>query len=195
MPVAQQTRQRIIEMADQLFYQKGYDHCSFADIAQAVGLSRGNFYYHFKTKDAILQAVIEFRAKKTLALLQQWTQQTHTASARIGQFIDLMTMNRRQIQRYGCPVGSLCAELAKLNHPALPEAQALFTLFRQWLLQQFEQLGFNNTADTLAMHLLARSQGIALLAQAFHDEAFIQAEVEQLHDWLNSMDPQRQSSA
>lgn len=51
------TREQIVESADRLFYQQGYENTSFADIAQAVHISRGNFYYHFKSKDQILDAV------------------------------------------------------------------------------------------------------------------------------------------
>ncbi len=36
------------------------------------------------------------------------------------------------------------------------------------------------------MHLLARSQGVATLANAFHDEKFIRQEVQQMCDWLQS---------
>lgn len=39
------TRQEIVEKADLLFYQRGFENTSFADIADAVGISRGNFYY------------------------------------------------------------------------------------------------------------------------------------------------------
>ncbi|MEK9971095.1 MAG: helix-turn-helix domain-containing protein, partial [Ferrovibrio sp.] len=48
------TRDDIVEAADGLIYRRGYDHTSFADIADAVRISRGNFYYHFRTKDEIL---------------------------------------------------------------------------------------------------------------------------------------------
>jgi AcrR family transcriptional regulator len=37
------TRERIVDAADTLFYQRGFEKTSFADIADAVGLSRGNF--------------------------------------------------------------------------------------------------------------------------------------------------------
>ena len=36
------------------------------------------------------------------------------------------------------------------------------------------------------MHLLARSQGVAALANACHDEAFIRREVGQMHAWLDT---------
>lgn len=48
--VAAATRQQIVEAADGLFYERGFEATSFADIAGIVGLSRGNFYYHFKTR-------------------------------------------------------------------------------------------------------------------------------------------------
>ena len=54
-------RQRIVAAADQLFYIQGYENTSFSDIAEAVDISRGNFYYHFKSKDDILSAVLDAR--------------------------------------------------------------------------------------------------------------------------------------
>lgn len=74
---------------------------------------------------------------------------------------------------HGCPVGTLCNELAKLGHTALAEVSGLFTLFRDWLARQFVVMGRAADADALAMHLLMRSQGVATLATAFHDEAFV----------------------
>ena len=76
--------------------------------------------------------------------------------------------------------------LGKLNHGAQDEANKLFTLFRTWLRRQFVLLGRKKDADRLAMHLLARSQGVATLANAFHDEKFIRREVDDMCDWLDA---------
>lgn len=57
----QTTRARIVSAADDLFYRRGFENTSFSDIADAVEISRGNFYHHFKSKDAILDAVIQHR--------------------------------------------------------------------------------------------------------------------------------------
>lgn len=180
------TRARIVEAADGLFYRHGFDHTSFADIADAVRISRGNFYYHFRTKDEILDAVIEARLANTCRMLECWEAEGETAEDRIRSFIHILVGNRDKIMRYGCPVGTLTTELAKLEHVAQGEANALFTLFREWLCRQFESLGRKADADALAMHLLARSQGVATLANAFGDEAFIRREVAQMCDWLQA---------
>jgi AcrR family transcriptional regulator len=180
------TRAHIIEAADRLFYRHGYEHTSFADIADVVQISRGNFYYHFKTKDEILDAVIDARVADTRKMLEQWEIEEKQPADRIRSFIHILIANRADIKRYGCPVGTLCAELAKLNHASQAEAIKLFTLFRTWLRRQFALLGREADADALAMHLLARSQGVATLANAFQDEKFIRQEVKQMCDWLRS---------
>ncbi len=180
------TRDHIIEAADQLFYRQGYEHTSFADIADAVQISRGNFYYHFKSKDEILDAVINLRLANTRKMLEQWESEGEQPADRIRNFIHILIMNRTKIIRYGCPVGTLCAELAKLNHTSQAEANELYTLFRTWLRRQFTLLGRKADADELAMHLLARSQGVATLANALHDEKFVKHEVKQMDNWLRS---------
>jgi len=186
MPADQTTRDQIVEAADRLFYRRGYEHTSFADIADVVRISRGNFYYHFKTKDEILDAVINARLANTRTMLDRWEVEGKTAADRIRSFIHILLANRSDIKRYGCPVGTLCSELAKLGHASQGEANKLFTLFRTWLSRQFTLLGHEADADEFAMHLLARSQGVATLANAFHDETFIKQEVEQMCDWLDA---------
>lgn len=180
------TRDHIVEAADQLFYRQGYERTSFSDIAGAVQISRGNFYYHFRSKDDILDAVINIRLANTRKMLELWETEGKQPEDRIRSFIHILIANQAKIKQYGCPVGTLCTELAKLNHGSQAEANQLFTLFRNWLRRQFELLGRKADADELAMHLLARSQGVATLANAFHDEKFINQEVKQMCDWLRS---------
>ncbi|AAV95180.1 TetR/AcrR family transcriptional regulator [Ruegeria pomeroyi] len=187
--VQAQTRDQIVAAADELFYRQGFAQTSFVDISAAVGISRGNFYYHFKTKDEILAEVIRLRLARTAQMLADWQGTGDSPRARIASFIDLMIMNRAKITRYGCPVGSLCTELSKLDHAAQGQANGLFTLFRDWLQRQFAEAGCTTEAPALAMHLLARSQGAATLAQSFHDEGFLRSEVADMHRWLDNTLP------
>lgn len=180
------TRDHIIEAADRLFYRQGYEHTSFSNIADTVEISRGNFYHHFKSKDEILDAVINLRLSNTRKMLEQWEIEREQSADRIRSFISILITNRAKIKKHGCPVGTLCTELAKLDHGSQTQANKLFTLFRTWLREQFTLLGRKSDADKLAMHLLARSQGVATLANAFHDEKFIRQEVQQMNDWLSS---------
>jgi AcrR family transcriptional regulator len=186
---ASKTRQQIVEVADRLFYEHGFEATSFADIAQVVGLSRGNFYYHFKTKDEILGAVIAQRMATTRAMLETWEAGSITPIDRIGSFIQMLIANQAKIMAHGCPVGTLCNELAKLDHVAKADAARLFGLFRDWLARQFAALGRPADAEALALHILMRSQGVAALATAFRDEGFIRREVADMEAWLQAQAP------
>ncbi|SFK10183.1 TetR/AcrR family transcriptional regulator [Methylocapsa palsarum] len=186
---ASETRQQIVDVADRLFYERGFEATSFADIARDAGLSRGNFYYHFKTKDEILAAVIGGRVEKTRAILEAWARNADSPADRIRSFVHILITNRTRIMAHGCPVGTLCNELAKLDHAAKEDAARLFSLFRDWLARQFAMLGREADADALALHLLMRSQGVAVLATAFRDEAFIYREVSDMEAWLQTQCP------
>lgn len=185
------TKDRIAEAAKQLFYERGFEATSFADIASEVGISRGNFYYHFRTKDEILEAVIARRKNETCSMLADWQAEGSDPVERITCFIRILIANQSKITLFGCPVGTLVSELAKLGHGAQDQATSIFLVFRGWLCRQFEELGCGERSNGLAMHLLARSQGVATLAQAFKDPDFINSEVEQMQSWLQSNLPEQ----
>lgn len=176
-----------MEAADELFYRNGFEHTSFADIAGEVGLSRGNFYYHFDAKDKILQAVIERRLAKTREMLDRWERGGKSPEERIACFIHILVANQAKIELFGCPVGTLNGELAKLEHSSKGAAQELFTLFREWLREQFEALGRSEDADELSMRLLGQSQGVAALSQAYKDSAFVEREVSWMKAWVKAL--------
>lgn len=181
------TRRQIIECADVLFYQKGYGATSFADIARAVEISRGNFYHHFKTKDELLDAVLERRLQVRRALMLRWESEEPCPEGRLRCFIRILVQNQSKIELYGCPLGTLSAELHKLEHPAQEGSTRLFNLFSEWLARQFRKAGLSPKRSThAATHLLARSQGIATLAQVYKDPRFIRREVGLLDTWLQA---------
>lgn len=180
------TRRLIVEAADRLFYEHGYGATSFADIAAATGLSRGNFYYHFRTKDQILNAVIDARAAGTRDMIAGWEADSHNPRDRIRSFAHILVRNQHAIMAFGCPLGTLSDELAKLDHPAKSAAAQLFLLFRSWLAGQFRALDCADESDALAVHVLMRSQGIATLATAFRDPAMVERELADLDGWLDT---------
>jgi TetR/AcrR family transcriptional regulator, transcriptional repressor for nem operon len=181
------TRNQIVEEADALFYANGFENTSFSDIAAVVGISRGNFYHHFKTKDEILDAVITRRLGMTRDMLGSWEAESASPADRIISFVRILVVNRAAIMAFGCPVGTLCVELAKLKHAAQGQAAGIFDLFANWLAMQFVKLGQDDRSEALAMHLLARTQGVAVMASAFHDENFIRKEVKMLEDWIKAL--------
>lgn len=186
MPTSK-TRELIVETADRMFYEGGYEATSFADIAASLGISRGNFYHHFKTKDDILDAVITQRIARTRAKLDAWHGCGAGPQERIASFVRLLVVNRTKIMAFGCPVGTLCTELAKLQHGAKHRARGIMGLFRDWLTEQFQALGAGEASEEHAVHLLGWAQGLAILAVTFQDEAVIHQQVAATEAWLAAL--------
>lgn len=54
----EETREKILEVARRLFYEKGYDNTTIQDIIDGLGgLTKGVIYHHFKSKKDILESV------------------------------------------------------------------------------------------------------------------------------------------
>lgn len=179
-------RTRIIEAADQLFYKHGYNQTSFSDIADITGIPRGNFYYYFKTKDDILAAVVETRIKQYQEALANCDNATDNPGERLYAFIDIMADSEDSVVDTGCPIGSLCVELAKDTEALQSKSREVFVLLRDWMSRQFEEIGLAD-ANEKAMDLLSRMQGIAVVACAFKDGAYLNRSIEDLKGWINSL--------
>ena len=65
MKTAEDRKMEILDVAEHLIAVKGFDATSSNDIIQAIGIARGTLYHHFKSKEEILNAVIE-RISETL---------------------------------------------------------------------------------------------------------------------------------
>lgn len=55
---AEVRRKEILDVAEKLFVTRGYDNTSTNDILAEIGIARGTLYYHFKSKEDILDAII-----------------------------------------------------------------------------------------------------------------------------------------
>ena len=58
-PRSEETRGKILEAAYRLFSERGYDVSSVAEICTSAGVSKGAFYYHFPSKQALFIALLE----------------------------------------------------------------------------------------------------------------------------------------
>jgi AcrR family transcriptional regulator len=69
-------RAELIEKSAQLFRTKGYDNTTVRDIAAAAGIQAGSWFYHFKTKQDILAAIMEQGLERSLAEIEAIASQT-----------------------------------------------------------------------------------------------------------------------
>lgn len=68
---AEERKNEILDAADELFVQKGFDGTSTNDILQKVGIARGTLYYHFKSKEDIMDALIDRYSERLIGAAQE----------------------------------------------------------------------------------------------------------------------------
>jgi TetR/AcrR family transcriptional regulator, transcriptional repressor for nem operon len=178
-----ENRERIIAAADRLFYEKGFQATSFSDIAEAAGVPKGNFYYYFKSKDALLEGVIDWRLQCLKKLLDGLNREYDDRRARLMALLQGLCAGEDDIVRYGCPMGTLSAELCKSGHELKERAQALLEMIREWIAAQLHAMG-RNDARELAREILTRSQGVTLLAHAYGDHRLLVEEMARVRQWV-----------
>lgn len=68
------SRREILDAAAALFRQKGYDATTLRDIASAVGMKAGSVYYHFDSKEQILEEVLDIGIQVVFEAVRQGTE-------------------------------------------------------------------------------------------------------------------------
>ena len=178
------TREIIVDAATDLFYRKGFNATSYADIAELTGVGKGNIHYHFHSKDNILKAVIDARINNISNMLEMWSSDCDTPNDCLARFIDMVEQNAEELSRYGCPIGTLNDELGKNNLALQEAARQMFDLFKNWLEAHFADLESSSLARDHAEHLMAMVQGAGMMAHAYKDPKILQRQTANMRSWL-----------
>ncbi len=179
-------RERLIAAACERVYEQGLEKTTLADIAAAAGVPLGNVYYYFKTKNDLIQAVVEAHLREVSAILAG-IEAAHAAPRdRLKALFGALAEQRDLIARYGCPHGTLCLEMDKrADGPGL--AAELMRVPLEWTERQFAAMG-RPDARELAVQVVARYQGTALLTSTFRDPDLILAEAARVARWIDALD-------
>ena len=178
-------RERLIAAACETIHASGVEKTTLADIAAAAGVPLGNVYYYFKTKDALIQAVIETHLAGLRATLAAIDDAHDAPGDRLEALFHALAAQGELIARSGCPHGSLCLELDKrAEGPGL--AAEMMRVPLDWTERQFRAMGRQDARD-LAIQMIARYQGTALLANTFRDPDMMAAEGRRVAEWIDTL--------
>jgi TetR/AcrR family transcriptional regulator, transcriptional repressor for nem operon len=179
-------RARLVASACRLLHEQGVAGTSLADVAQDAGVVVGNIYYYFKTKDDLVQAVIDAHAETIRTALATFDQ-APDPRARLKAFTRNAAGGGECTAQYGCPHGTLCTELGKREDGMDRAAAALMSLYVGWAEQQFRLLGKDDSeAYDHAVTFISIYQGASLLANAFRDPGLLAAQTRQVDAWIDA---------
>jgi TetR/AcrR family transcriptional repressor of nem operon len=175
MPKLSPTRERLIQSALFLFWERGFAGTSMADLLSHAGVNSGSFYHFFESKEALLKAVLEvYLTALRPQVVDPAFRQTQDPLERI--FAILAGYRVRILQthcQYGCPLGRLALEIDPENRPA---HQLIAENFRGWIgvvrdcLEQCrDRLPKGQDLDALATYVLAVMEGGVMLSRSYGD--------------------------
>lgn len=131
MKKAEATRSMILHKAFELIYVKGYQTTSIDDIIATTQVTKGAFYYHFKTKDEMGLAIINEILKPTLAssFIEPLQGEQDPLDAIYNLMDSLLMKNEFLKVEYGCPASNFTQEMTPWNSEF---NKALNELTREW---------------------------------------------------------------
>ncbi|HEX6482208.1 MAG TPA: TetR/AcrR family transcriptional regulator [Ktedonobacteraceae bacterium] len=180
-------RDRLIEAAKSMFYQQGVGGTTLADIAQQAEVPLGNVYYHFRTKEALVEAVIQAHLQELQSLFAQLDRDPDPRQRLLG-LLAAEREGEHALARYGCPYGSLSQELNKEDGQPASTAALLLQAYLDWAATQFRLLGKDEEeAKDCAIDLISSMQGTFLLTNSFRSPELLERQLQRLGTWLRTL--------
>jgi AcrR family transcriptional regulator len=191
------TRSRLVLTAMQLFWEKGYNSTSIADVLLTAKVNSGSLYHFFPGKTDLLIAALDMYHDgiRHMLLEPAWAGVVDP----IDKIFALLARYRQSLVDtdcfYGCPIGSLALEL---HEPDEPVRERLAKNFRAWIdaidgcLQQANRR-FPADVDRreLAQFVLTTMEGGVMQARTFRDVSYFDAAVSQLRHYINRLGQER----
>jgi len=187
----QQTRQRIIDAAAELTFERGVAQTTVEDVRDAAGVSSSQLYHYFEDKPALIRAVIEHQTEAIIATQEQFDLSSLDG---LRAWRDFVVGYQRSLGCHGgCPIGSLGSELAETDARARVAVAGGFERWEQAIrsgLREMRALGRLDPQadpDRLALATLTALQGGLLLTQIQRDTKALEAALDAMIELIASL--------
>lgn len=151
----QDASERILKAATRLFYAEGIRAVGVDAVAAAAGVTKRTLYYHFRSKDALVAACLERRARDAAAVPD--LSPAAAAEAVLARFDELHGWFRTDRFR-GCPFVNAVTEVGADGHPAVAIARRFKADRRAWFTALLARAGAADP-DGLAAQLMLLVDG------------------------------------
>lgn len=170
------TRERIVSAANRLFYSEGIGRVSVDAIAEAAGLTKRSLYYHFKSKDDLVAAYLDYRNLPNLNAFQRWFEAAEgDIGERIATIFTQLASQAAHPKWKGCGFLRTSAELVNLpGHPAIQAGAAHKKKVEAWFAARLAEAGIA-APDGLARQIRLLLDGAFSVAMLHRDPSYFDA--------------------
>jgi TetR/AcrR family transcriptional repressor of nem operon len=185
-------RQKLLNAALLLIRTKGYTSTTVDDLCDEAGVTKGAFFHHFKSKEALAIAAADYWSQMTAAFFEGAPYHKHKDPLdRVLGYIDFRrAILRGKVPAFTCLVGTMVQEVYEI-YPAIREAcdasiSAHAATVEADIAQAIKRHGIRTkwTAHSLALHMQAVLQGAFVLAKTKRDAAVAVETVDHLRRYV-----------
>lgn len=168
------TRENIVDKADQLIRNKGYNAFSFKDISNDIGIKTASIHYHFPTKSDLGVATIKEHIARCVALKEKVSNESPLTQ--LEAFLEVQAQIKRENKV--CIVGSLATDLNTLDESIKAELQQFAQIVLNWITEiliEGKKLGifdFDILPRTKAIMIITNMIAIVQLSRLTNDDDF-----------------------
>jgi AcrR family transcriptional regulator len=160
-------REALVQAAAELFWTRGYEAASLADIAAASGVPLGNVYYYFKTKADLAQAVADLFVHQTETLIEEVSAESPEPRQRLKLLVARLQSSQQSRVRHGCPIFSATRDFRPTMAEQSARAAESFSLLTGFVATELGRAGLRPAiALSRARAVIADWQGSIALAHA-----------------------------
>ena len=126
------SKEKILASARELFHENGFQQTSVDEILKKSGVTKSNFYYHFKSKEELGLIILDkfIKQYETDVLTKTLGNKTLTPSERLIVFYNAVRTFHRDLEKpKGCPFGNMAIEMSGSNEGF---REKLSVFFNSW---------------------------------------------------------------
>ena len=185
MSRGQQTKQRLLDSAQQLMYSRSYSDVGVQEICKDAKVQKGSFYHFFPSKSALTVEVLEqLKMQMIENILLPAFAKDLTPARRFERFIDYAYQYQVQLKEeygyvLGCPMGNIALEMSTRDETIRKKVELLFESIFEVFVDVLEdaraagELENNSDINELAQAALAYGEGVLMLAKTKNDPELI----------------------
>lgn len=195
---AQATREKILDSANVLVMESGYGGTTVDEVIEKAGVTKGAFFYHFKSKEELARSMVERYAAADRGLLDTIIADVEKKTADPVQQLIMMVqtyidMLEKDPHPQGCMYASYCYESGLLDETTLKPVRDMVLYWREKVVAkvnaaiQAKPPRIPVDATALADNFLATFEGGFVLARTLKDPPVILRQLEQFRTLIAAL--------
>ncbi|MFA5329161.1 MAG: TetR/AcrR family transcriptional regulator [Prolixibacteraceae bacterium] len=153
------TREKILELGEELIVTKGYNGFSYQDISTAMGIKNAAVHYYFPSKENLGTSILKTNIQRFEEMIENMKNRDFDEHQQLESFMKIYLKSNRDNKI--CLIGSLGTDINTLSDPMRNELQKMVDRIVNWLETTLES---GRSKSLFSFQTTARDQALRILS-------------------------------